>query len=59
MWKIVLIVVAALVGGVLVVAAMRPDTFSVQRSASIEAPAEKIYPMLIDFRQWPDRKSVV
>jgi len=53
MWKIVLIVVAALVGGVLVVAAMRPDTFSVQRSASIEAPAEKIYPMLIDFRQWP------
>jgi len=53
MWKIVLVVVAALVVGVLVVAAVRPDDFSVQRSASIQAPPEKIYPMLADFRQWP------
>jgi len=53
MWKIVLVVVAVLVVGVLVVAAVRPDDFSVQRSASIQAPPEKIYPMLADFRQWP------
>jgi uncharacterized protein YndB with AHSA1/START domain len=53
MWKTVLIVVVALIGGVLVVAALRPDDFSVQRSASIKAPPEKIYPMLADFRQWP------
>jgi len=53
MWKIVLVVVAALVVSVLVVAAVRPDDFSVQRSASIQAPPEKIYPMLADFRQWP------
>ena len=32
---------------------LRPDDFSVQRSASIKAPPEKIYPMLADFRQWP------
>ncbi len=24
-----------------------------QRSVSIKAPPEKIYPMLVDFRQWP------
>ena len=53
MWKTVIIVVAVLIAGVLVVAALRPDDFSVQRSASIKAPADKIYPMLVDFRQWP------
>ena len=53
MWKKLVIVIAVLVGAVLVVAATRPDDFSVQRSASIKAPPEKIYPMLADFRQWP------
>jgi uncharacterized protein YndB with AHSA1/START domain len=53
MWKTVLVVVVVLVAGVLVFAATRPDDFSVQRSVSIKAPAEKIYPMLVDFRQWP------
>jgi uncharacterized protein YndB with AHSA1/START domain len=53
MWKTVLMVVAVLVAAVLVVAATRPDDFSVQRSVSIKAPPEKIYPMLVDFRQWP------
>jgi uncharacterized protein YndB with AHSA1/START domain len=53
MWKTVLMVVAVLVASVLVVAATRPDDFSVQRSVSIKAPPEKIYPMLVDFRQWP------
>ena len=54
MWKTVIIVVVVLVAGVLVDAATRPDDFSVQRSVSIKAPPEKIYPMLIDFRQWPE-----
>jgi uncharacterized protein YndB with AHSA1/START domain len=53
MWKTVLIVVVVLVVGVLGFAATRPDDFSVQRSVSIKAPPEKIYPMLVDFRQWP------
>jgi uncharacterized protein YndB with AHSA1/START domain len=53
MWKTVIIVVAVLIAGVLVVAALRPDDFSVQRSASIKAPPDRIYPMLVDFRQWP------
>ena len=53
MLKIVILVVVVLVAGVLGVAAMRPSEFSVQRSVSIRAPAEKIFLMIDDFRQWP------
>ncbi len=53
MLKIVILVVVVLIVGVLVVAAMRPNDFSVQRSVSIQALPEKIFPMIDDFRQWP------
>ncbi|HEY2559071.1 MAG TPA: SRPBCC family protein [Caldimonas sp.] len=53
MWQTVLVVIAVLIVGVVVAAAMRPSDFTVQRSASIAAAAEKIYPFLVDFRQWP------
>lgn len=43
--------VVALVGAVLLYAATKPDTFHVQRSISIQAPAEKIFAVLNDFRQ--------
>ncbi len=33
-------------------AATRPDTFRVERTASIKAPAEKIFPYLEDFRRF-------
>ncbi|HEX4235459.1 MAG TPA: SRPBCC family protein [Caldimonas sp.] len=53
MWQTVLIVIAVLIVGVLVAAAMRPSDFTVQRSASIAAAPAKIYPFLVDFHQWP------
>lgn len=37
---------------VLVLAAMKPDTFHVERSATIDAAPEKIYPLLADYRAW-------
>jgi uncharacterized protein YndB with AHSA1/START domain len=40
------------IAGVLAYAATRPDTFRVQRSASIKAPPEKIYPLISDFQSW-------
>src|SRR5215470_1231099 len=52
MLKIIGIVVAVLVAGVLVLAAFKPDTFRVQRAASIKAPAEKIFPLINDFNRW-------
>ncbi len=45
-------VVAASVVGVLGYAATRPDTFHVQRSISIEAPAAKVFPHVNDFHKW-------
>jgi uncharacterized protein YndB with AHSA1/START domain len=33
-------------------AATKPDTFTVQRSTSIKAPPEKIYPLISDFHRW-------
>jgi len=52
MVKIVLIAVAVLIAGVLLLAATRPDTFTVQRSASIQAPPQRVYALLEDFRRW-------
>ena len=43
---------ALLVGIVLVFAATRPDSFRVQRSASIKAPPEKIFPLINDLRRF-------
>ena len=34
-------------------AATRPDTFRVQRSLTIEAAPEKIFPLIDDFHNWP------
>lgn len=50
--KIAALAVVVLVAGVLALAATRPDTFRVQRSASIQAPPEKIHALLVDFRGW-------
>ena len=49
---IVALVLAIGIAGVLAYAATKPDTFRVQRSASIKAPPEKIFPLINDFREW-------
>jgi hypothetical protein len=49
---IAVVAIAVLVGGVLAYAATKPDTFSVERSATIKAPPEKIFPLINDFRSW-------
>ena len=46
------IALAVLIAIVLIVAAMRPDTFRVQRSIDINAPTEKIFPLINDYRHW-------
>lgn len=48
----VVAVVAVFVVGVLGLASTKPDTFQVERSATIQAPPEKVYALLSDFRQW-------
>jgi hypothetical protein len=52
MLKIILIVIVVLIAGVLVYAATRPDTFRVQRAATLNAPPGKIAPLISDFHNW-------
>lgn len=52
MFKTIATVVILLITAILIYAATRPDTFRVERSASIKAPPEKIFPLINDFHQW-------
>jgi hypothetical protein len=58
MLKIIIITLAALaviIGAVVAYASTRPDTFRVERSATINAPADKIFPLINDlhaFNGW-------
>jgi uncharacterized protein YndB with AHSA1/START domain len=48
MFKAIAIVAVVLIVALLVYAATKPDTFRVERSASIKAPPEKIFPLVND-----------
>ena len=52
MFKKIAIVLVALIAGVLVFAATKPDSFHFERTATIEASPERIEPLLTDFRKW-------
>ena len=52
MLKIAAIVIALLIVAMLFYAATKPDSFRVQRSVSIRAPADKIFPLINDLHQW-------
>ena len=54
MLKILVIVIVLLIAGVLAVAMTKPDSFSVQRSATIKASPEKIFAVLNDFHRWTE-----
>jgi uncharacterized protein YndB with AHSA1/START domain len=55
MMKVFAIIGAVLVVGiaaVLILAATKPDEFRIQRTASIKAPPEKIFPLINDYKSW-------
>jgi uncharacterized protein YndB with AHSA1/START domain len=54
MLKIIALILVVLIVAVLLYAATRPDTFRIQRAVSINAPAEKIFQYINDFRKWVD-----
>lgn len=49
---VIAIVIAVAIAVVLILAATKPGTFRIERSATISAPAEKIFAVLSDFHQW-------
>jgi hypothetical protein len=52
MARTILITLGVLVAGFLVLAATKPDTFRVQRSALIQAPRAKVHALIDDFDRW-------
>src|SRR5215813_3064224 len=49
---IIAIVLAVAIAVVLIVAATKPDSFSIRRAAVINAPADKVFPLIADFHEW-------
>ena len=49
---IIAVIVAVAIVMILILAATKPDTFRIERSGIINAPAEKIFAVLNDFHQW-------
>ena len=54
MFKNIVIAVVVVIAGILVYAATRPDSFSVQRTTSIHAPPDKVFAMINDFHRWSE-----
>lgn len=53
MLKTILLLLAVAIVAVLAFAATRPDSFRVERSATIKAPPEAIFAYINDFHNWP------
>jgi uncharacterized protein YndB with AHSA1/START domain len=47
-------VVVVAVAAILIYAATKPDSFRVQRSATMDAPAEKIFPYIEGLKRWTE-----
>ena len=49
---IIAVVLAIAIAILLILAATKPDTFTVRRATTVKAPPEKIFPLINDFHQW-------
>lgn len=52
MLKTIVIIALVAIAAVLIYAGTKPDSFGVQRAATIKAPPEKIYALVNDLQQW-------
>jgi uncharacterized protein YndB with AHSA1/START domain len=52
MLTIIALIAIVLIVALLIYAATRPDTFRIQRSATIKAPPEKVFTLINDFHSW-------
>src|SRR5688500_20348045 len=49
---VVAIVLAIAIAVVLVLAAIKPNTLTIQRAITVRAPPDRVFPLINDFRQW-------
>ena len=47
------VIAVVVVAGILIYAATKPDSFRVQRTIVINAPPDKVLPLITDFKAWP------
>jgi uncharacterized protein YndB with AHSA1/START domain len=54
LWTIAIVatVIVVVIAAILIFAATKPDVFRIQRSTTIAAPADKIFPHLVDYQRW-------
>ena len=52
MFKKILIALVVIIAAILIFAATKPDTFKVERTASIKAAPEKIFPLINNMHNW-------
>jgi hypothetical protein len=52
MLVLIIAVIVVIIAAILIYASTRPDTLHVERSISIMASPEKVFPFINDFRQW-------
>ena len=52
MFKAILAIIVVAILGVLGYAAFIPDHFRIERTTTIAAPPEKVFPLINDFRKW-------
>ncbi len=52
MLKTILLIVVAAIAALLIYAAVKPNTFRLQRSATIAAPPDKVFALINDLRQF-------
>ena len=52
MLKTIALIAMTMIAAILIYAATKPDTFHVQRSTHIAAPAEKVFGLISDLHQW-------
>ena len=46
-------IVVVVIAGILIYAATKPDSFRVQRVVLINAPPDKVFPLINDLKAWP------
>ena len=49
---IIAVIVVVVIAGILIYAATKPDSFRVQRVVLINAPSDKVFPLINDIKAW-------
>ena len=52
MWMTILLVIVAIFAIIVLLASRQPDGFQIVRSATVQAPPDRVFPLINDFHNW-------